>query len=81
MAGWCSGLRWPTGQHLDLPNLHITFVVNGETVLERKGGHPTDDPLAAAIALANMWRDAGELESRAYRHDRQLDRHAVPEAR
>ena len=62
-GGLVLGPEMADWSHLDLPNLHITFVVNGETVLERKGGHPTDDPLAAAIALANMWRDAGGLKA------------------
>ncbi len=40
--------------HLDLPSLHITMLVNGEPLHEKQGGHPTGDPLAAAVALANM---------------------------
>jgi 2-keto-4-pentenoate hydratase len=40
--------------HLDLPKLHIRMLVNDEVVVDKRGGHPTDDPLAAAVALANM---------------------------
>jgi 2-keto-4-pentenoate hydratase len=40
---------------IDLPNLRITMLVNGETVVDKQGGHPTGDPLAAVVALANMW--------------------------
>jgi 2-keto-4-pentenoate hydratase len=42
--------------HLDLPKLHMTFIVNGETRIARDGGHPTDDPIAGAVALANLQR-------------------------
>ncbi|MEH2476731.1 2-keto-4-pentenoate hydratase [Nitrobacteraceae bacterium AZCC 2146] len=62
-GGLVLGPEMADWSHLDLPNLHITFVVNGETVLERDGGHPTDDPLAAAVALANMRRDAGGVKA------------------
>jgi 2-keto-4-pentenoate hydratase len=44
--------------HLDLPKLHMTFIVNGETRLASEGGHPTDDPLAGAVTLANLQRTA-----------------------
>ncbi len=43
--------------HLDLPNLRITMLVNGATVHHKQGGHPTGDPLGAAVALANMLSD------------------------
>ncbi len=39
---------------LDLGKLHVTLRVNGETVLEQDGGHPTGDPLGVAVALVNM---------------------------
>lgn len=48
--------------HLDLPNLQMTFIVNGETQMERKGGYPTDDPIAGAVALANMMRAGGGVK-------------------
>ncbi len=41
---------------LDLGNLHVVLQVNGKTVLDQKGGHPTGDPLGVAVALANMLR-------------------------
>ena len=50
--------------HLDLPNLRITMLVNGEQVFQKRGGHPTGDPLAAAVTLANMLPDgvkAGQI--------------------
>lgn len=39
---------------LDLGKLHVTLTVNGETVVEQDGGHPTADPLGVAVALVNM---------------------------
>jgi 2-keto-4-pentenoate hydratase len=50
--------------HIDLPNLHITMLVNGKPLLDKQGGHPFGDPLAAAVALANMMADgvkAGQI--------------------
>jgi 2-keto-4-pentenoate hydratase len=46
-AGW---------RGLDLGRLKVTLIVNGETVLEQAGGHPTGDPLGVAAALVNMMR-------------------------
>ena len=47
---------WAT---LDLGRLRVRMVVNGETVVEKQGGHPIGDPLAVAMALVNMMRGAG----------------------
>ncbi len=41
---------------LELGKLHVTLTVNGETVLEKDGGHPTGDPFGVAVALVNMMR-------------------------
>ncbi len=35
----------------------MRLTVNGETVLEKDGGHPTGDPLGVAVALVNMMRE------------------------
>jgi 2-keto-4-pentenoate hydratase len=48
---------------LDLPRLHVALLVNDKPVLERQGRHPTDDPLAVAVALVNMMRDAGGVKA------------------
>lgn len=42
--------------HVDLAGLEMTLAVNGETVLQRQGAHPTGDPLGVAVALVNMMR-------------------------
>jgi 2-keto-4-pentenoate hydratase len=49
--------------HLDLPNLHVTLRINGEPVLDRRGGHPTGDPLAVAVALVNMIGETGGVKA------------------
>ncbi len=41
---------------LDLEHIHVTLLVNGETVLDQNGGNPSGDPLKVATALANMLR-------------------------
>ncbi len=43
-------------RRLELGKLKVTLTVNGETVLEQVGGHPTGDPLGVAVALVNMMR-------------------------
>ena len=48
---------------LDLGKLAVTLTVNGETVLQQSGGHPTGDPLNVAVALANMMREHGGLRA------------------
>jgi 2-keto-4-pentenoate hydratase len=42
---------------LPLGRLKVRLTVNGETVVEKEGGHPTGDPLRTAVSLANMMRD------------------------
>jgi 2-keto-4-pentenoate hydratase len=53
-AGLVIGPETADWSHLDLAKLHMTFIVNGEVQIDRTGGHPTDDPIAGAVALANM---------------------------
>ena len=43
-------------QHLDFATIHVSLLVNGESVLNQNGGHPTKDPLGTAVALVNMLR-------------------------
>ncbi len=53
-AGWRS---------LELGKLKVTLTVNGVTVLEQVGGHPTGDPLGVAVVLANMMREQGGVRA------------------
>jgi 2-keto-4-pentenoate hydratase len=54
VAGW-------TG--FDLGKLKVTLTVNGATVLEQQGGHPTGDPLGVAVVLVNMVRETGGVRA------------------
>jgi 2-keto-4-pentenoate hydratase len=42
---------------LELGKLKVTLTVNGASVLEQVGGHPSGDPLGIAVVLANMMRE------------------------
>jgi 2-keto-4-pentenoate hydratase len=53
-AGLVIGPETADWSHLDLARLRMTFIVNGEVQIDREGGHPTNDPIAGAVALANM---------------------------
>ena len=48
---------------LNLGKLKVTLTVNGAAVLEQDGGHPTGDPLAVAVVLANMMRAQGGVRA------------------
>jgi 2-keto-4-pentenoate hydratase len=48
---------------LEFGKLKVTLTVNGAPVLEQAGGHPTGDPLAVAVALANMMRGQGGVRA------------------
>lgn len=42
---------------LPLGALRVRLTVNGETAIDKEGGHPTGDPLGVAVALVEMLRD------------------------
>ena len=48
---------------LELGKLKVTLTVNGASVLEQVGGHPTGDPLGVAVVLANMMRAQGGVRA------------------
>jgi 2-keto-4-pentenoate hydratase len=58
-SGLVCGPELHNWSSLDMAQLHVTLLVNGEPVVERSGGHPTGDPLGVAVALVNMMRQAG----------------------
>lgn len=41
---------------LELGKLKVVLAVNGSSVLEQVGGHPTEDPLGIAVTFVNMMR-------------------------
>jgi 2-keto-4-pentenoate hydratase len=55
-GGFVYGSRQAKWQRLNLAELKVTLVVNGETVVDQKGGHPTGDPLGIVVALVEMMR-------------------------
>ena len=57
------GEAMPGWRSLDLPRLRVSLLVNGEPVVERRGGHPIDDPLGVAVALVGMMRNAGGVRA------------------
>jgi len=48
---------------LDLARIKVRLTVNGETVVDKAGGHPNDDPLLVATALVDMMRGAGGVKA------------------
>lgn len=62
-AGMVVGTPVADWSGLDIANLHLTLLVNGEIVLERDGGHPSGDPLGSAVVLVNMQRAAGGVKA------------------
>lgn len=56
-GGFVHGASVADWHGLALGRLKVRLTVNGETVLEQEGGHPTGDPLGVAVALVNMMRD------------------------
>ncbi|TCI00260.1 2-keto-4-pentenoate hydratase [Roseococcus sp. SYP-B2431] len=51
---------------LDLGRIKVRLTVNGETVVEKSGGHPIGDPLGVAVALVEMMRQAGGVKAGQY---------------
>ncbi len=41
----------------------MTLAVNGAVQVDQNGGHPTNDPLGVAVALANMLRTGGGVRA------------------
>lgn len=58
-GGFVYGRGVESWHGLHTANLHVTLTVNGETVVDQMGGHPTGDPLAIVIALVEMMRSTG----------------------
>jgi 2-keto-4-pentenoate hydratase len=50
-------------RELALGGLKVRLTVNGKTVLEQEGGHPTCDPLGVAVALVNLMRDTNGVRA------------------
>jgi 2-keto-4-pentenoate hydratase len=55
-GGFVYGSRSTDWQRLRLAELKVMLVVNGETVVNQTGGHPTGDPFGIVVALVEMMR-------------------------
>jgi len=62
-AGLVCGPELKDWAHLDMTRLGVTLLVNDEPVVRRNGGHPTGDPLAAAVALVDMMRQGSGVKA------------------
>lgn len=51
---------------LDFNRMKVRLVVNGETAVEKIGGHPAGDPLGVAVALVELMRGAGGVKAGQY---------------
>lgn len=63
-GGFVAGTVRPDWRTIDLAALKATLLINGQTVVERVGGHVTGDPIIPAIALINALRDQGIAKDR-----------------
>jgi 2-keto-4-pentenoate hydratase len=55
-SGFVYGAKCTDWQRLRLADLHVKLVVNGETIVDKVGGHPMGDPFAIVDALVEMMR-------------------------
>ncbi len=56
-VGYVTGPATREFRKLDLPNLHCKFWMNGTLAVDRRGGHPSGDPLKPMIDWANAQKD------------------------
>lgn len=62
-GGFVHGVPIKAWQGLELGKLKVTLTVNGVTVLEQVGGHPTGDPLGIAVTLVELMRGADGVKA------------------
>jgi 2-keto-4-pentenoate hydratase len=62
-GGFVHGALKDSWHGLELGKLKVTLTVNGETVVDQVGGHPTGDPLGIAVALVEMVRASGGVQA------------------
>jgi 2-keto-4-pentenoate hydratase len=55
-GGFVYGSRTTEWQRLRPAELKVVLIVNGETVVDQIGGHPTGDPFGIVVALVEMMR-------------------------
>jgi 2-keto-4-pentenoate hydratase len=55
-SGFVHGAKCTDWQKLRLADLKVKLVVNGETIVDKVGGHPLGDPFAIVEAIVEMMR-------------------------
>lgn len=60
-----AGAACPTWRSLDLATLEVSLSIDGVEVVRKVGGHPSGNPLAVAVALANRLRLADGVKKGA----------------
>jgi 2-keto-4-pentenoate hydratase len=65
-GGFVPGALLKDWRGLDLGQIKVKLTVNGETVVEKAGGHPIGDPLGVAVALVDMMRSAAGVKAGQY---------------
>ena len=62
-GGFVQGTLQPRWRDVDLSQLSVTLAFDGDTIVQRVGGHPSGDPLLPAVALANDLRGRGGVRA------------------
>lgn len=57
------GAEVPAWSGRGLADLRVTLRIDGAIVVQRRGGHPTHNPLGVAVALVEMMRDRGGVKA------------------
>ena len=55
-GGFVYGSKSMDWQQLRFADIKVKLIVNGETIVDQSGGHPTGDPFAIVVALVEMMR-------------------------
>ena len=69
-GGFVHGAALVDWRGMELGKLKVALTVNGTTVLEQVGGHPTGDPLGVAVTFVNMMRETERRSRRPVRNVR-----------
>ncbi len=62
-GGFVYGAPVADWRGLSLADIKVVLTVNGETVVDQAGGHPSGDPFAFVVALVEMMRGATGIKA------------------
>lgn len=62
-GGFVAGTLQPNWRSLDLANVAVTLMIDGQQAISKVGGHPTGDPLLPALALVNARRSGAGVRA------------------